>query len=299
MSLKEELGLSEELFNRAFMRPPFPLRPIEDGIKGKAAIITGGTMGIGKACVEAFVWAGAHVVMAGRSADLGAAISKELTGKGPGTCDYVQCDVSKEEDLKKLVDYTVDKFKRIEILVNCAGYFPKQRPIDEVTVQDFYDILATNLVSYYALSRFAMPYLRTSRGNIVNIGSVIGTTGDEGAAQYCAIKGAIETMTRSLAVDEARNGVRINEIKPGHICNEMFARTTSRQEDPDKFLRYSETLQWMGRGGASEEVATAVLFMASEWASFITGASLMVTGGYEFGEGAKVPIFNWTTMEEK
>ena len=69
--------------------------------------------------------------------------------------------------------------------------------------------------------------------------------------------------------------------------------------DPDKFLRYSETLQWMGRGGASEEVATAVLFMASEWASFITGASLMVTGGYEFGEGSKVPIFNWTTMEKK
>lgn len=291
--------LSEDLMKRAFMKPPFKLRPIEDGIKGKVSIITGGTMGIGKACVETFAWAGSHVVAAGRSVDLGTAISRELTEKGPGTCDFVECDVSKEENLKKLVDFTVGKYGRIDILVNCAGYFPKQLPIDEVTVQDFNNILATNLVSYYALSRLALPYIRTSKGNIVNIGSVIGTTGDEGAATYVATKGAIEAMTKSLAVDEARHGVRVNEIKPGHICNEMFAKTTSRQKDPEKFLEYSETLQWLGRGGASEEVATAVLFMASEWASFITGASLMVTGGYEFGEGPKRPIFNWTTMEKK
>lgn len=291
--------ISEDLMKRAFMKPPFELRPIEDGIKGKVLVITGGTMGIGKACVKVFVWAGAYVVMAGRSVDLGTEISKELTEKGPGTCDYVECDVSKEEDLKKLVDFTANKFGRIDILVNCAGYFPKQRPIDEVTVQDFNDILATNLVSYYALSRFALPYLRTSKGNIVNIGSVVGTTGDEGAVTYVATKGAIEAMTKSLAVDEARHGVRVNEIKPGHICNEMFAKTTTRQADPEKFLEYSETLQWLGRGGASEEVATAVLFMASEWASFITGATLMVTGGFEFGEGTKKPLFNWTTMEKK
>jgi NAD(P)-dependent dehydrogenase (short-subunit alcohol dehydrogenase family) len=291
--------LTEEQYSRAFMKPPFELRPIEDGIKGKVAIITGGTMGIGKACVRAFVWAGARVVMAGRSVDLGNEIAGELTQKGPGTCDYVECDVSVESDLQKLVDYTVGKYSRIDILVNCAGYFPKQLPIDEVPVSDFTRILATNLVSYYALSRFALPYLRTSRGNIVNIGSVIGTTGDEGAATYCATKGGIEAMTKSLAVDEARHGVRVNEIKPGHICNEMFAKTTERQADPEKFLTYSETLQWLGRGGSSDEVATAVLFMASEWASFITGASLMVTGGFEFGEGTKKPLFNWTTMAKK
>lgn len=281
------------------MKAPFELRPIEEGMKGKVTIITGGTMGIGKACVQAFCYAGAYVVAAARSVDLGTALAKELTEKGPGICEYFECDVSKEENLKELVDFTIKKFGRIDVLVNCAGYFPKQLPIDEVTVKDFNDILTTNLVSYYALSRFAMPYLRTSKGNIVNIGSVIGTTGDEGAATYCATKGAIEAMTKSLAVDEARNGVRINEIKPGHICNEMFEKTVSRQPDPVAFMEYSETLQWMGRGGASQEVATAVLFMASEWASFITGASLMVTGGYEFGEGPKRPVFNWNTMGKK
>lgn len=291
--------LSKEMMSRALMKPPFEIRPIEEGMKNKVAIITGGTMGIGRACVKTFCYAGVKVITAGRSVELGSALSKELTAKGPGTCDYIECDVSREKDLKKLVDYTVNKFKRIDVLINCAGYFPKQLPIDEVSVEDFNKILATNLVSYYSLSRFALPYLRTSKGNIVNIGSVIGTTGDEGAAIYCATKGAIEAMTKSLAVDEARHGVRVNEIKPGHICNEMFAKTTARQEDPENFLQYSETLQWLGRGGASEEVATAVLFMASEWASFITGASLMVTGGFEFGEGTKKPLFNWNTMEKR
>ncbi len=275
------------------------MRSIEEGMKGKVAIITGGTMGIGKACVKAFCQAGVNVVAAARSLDLGNALAKELTAKGPGKCRFFQCDVSHTERIEELVEFTVKEFGGIDVLVNCAGYFPLQRPIDEVSIQDFNDILATNLVAYYAACKYAMPYLRSRKGNIVNIGSVVGTTGDEGAATYCATKGAIESMTRSLAIDEARHGVRVNEVKPGHIINEMFEKTVSRQKDPKAFLEYSETLQWMGRGGTSEEVALAVLFLASEWASFITGAHLMVTGGYEFGEGPKRPIFNWTTMEKK
>jgi NAD(P)-dependent dehydrogenase (short-subunit alcohol dehydrogenase family) len=275
------------------------MRSIEEGMKGKVAIITGGTMGIGKGCVKAFCQAGVNVVAAGRSEDLGKDLARELTALGKGACRFFTCDVNIEARLKALVEYTVAEFGGIDVLVNCAGYFPLQRPMDEVTVKDFHDILQTNLVAYYALARYSLPYLRTRKGNIVNIGSVIGTTGDEGAATYCATKGAIEAMTKSMAVDEARHGVRVNEIKPGHICNEMFEKTTARQKDPKAFLEYSETLQWMGRGGTSEEVALAVLFMASEWASFITGASLMVTGGYEIGEGPKKPIFRWTTMEKK
>ena len=275
------------------------MRPIEEGMKGKIAIITGGTLGIGKACVKAFCYAGANVVAAARSIDLGNILAKELTEKGPGKCLFFECDVSNTERIKELVEFTVEQFGRIDVLVNCAGYFPLQRPIDEVSIKDFNDILAVNLVAYYAGCKYALPYLRTTKGNIVNIGSVIGTTGDEGAATYCATKGAITSLTRSLAVDEARNGVRVNEIKPGHICNEMFEKTVSRQKDPGAFMAYSEGLQWIGRGGSSEEVALTVLFMASEWASFITGAELMVTGGFEIGEGLKKPLFPWTTMEKK
>ncbi|MDD5018505.1 MAG: SDR family oxidoreductase, partial [Eubacteriales bacterium] len=119
------------------------------------------------------------------------------------------------------------------------------------------------------------------------------------ATIYCATKGAVESFSKTLAIDEARNGVRVNEIKPGNICNEMFARYANQRPDADEFLEYNNKLQWMSRGGASQEVATAVAFLASEWASFITGASLMVTGGYDFGEGIKQPIFNWDTQVKK
>ncbi|WP_162462961.1 SDR family oxidoreductase [Paenibacillus psychroresistens] len=275
------------------------MRSIEEGMKGKVAIITGASMGIGKACVEAFCYAGVHVVAAARSKDLGEKLAKELTEKGAGSCVFFECDVSKHENVKALIDFTVAQFGRIDVLVNCAGYFPLQRPVDEISVEDFNDILVTNLTAYYAGCKYALPYLRTVKGNIINIGSVLGTTGNEGSAGYCATKGAITTMTKALAVDEARHGVRVNEVKPGHICTEMFELTTSRQKDPEAFLAYSETLQWLGRGGLPEEIATVVLFLASDWASFITGTEILATGGYEIGEGPKKPIFPWTTMEKK
>jgi NAD(P)-dependent dehydrogenase (short-subunit alcohol dehydrogenase family) len=275
------------------------VRSIEEGISGKTAIITGGTMGIGKAICKVFAWAGANIVTCGRSVDLGNEVAKELTGKGPGKCMYLECDVSDTDRIKEVVEFTAKQFGGIDILVNCAGYFPLQRPIDETSIKEFDDIIAVNLRAYFAFCKHALPYLRTAKGNIINIGSVLGTTGDEGAAMYCATKGGITCMSKSLAVDEARNGVRVNEVKPGHIINEMFEKTVSRQKDPKAFIEYNDTVQWMGRGGTSEEVGQAVLFLASEWASFITGAELMVTGGFEFGEGTKKPLFNWATMEKK
>ncbi|RAV21421.1 hypothetical protein DQG23_09025 [Paenibacillus contaminans] len=90
----------------------------------------------------------------------------------------------------------------------------------------------------------------------------------------------------------------VNEVKAGHICTEMFDKTVSMQKDPQAFMEYSETLQWLGRGGRPEEIATVVLFLTSDWASFITGAEILATGGYEIGEGPKKPIFHWPTMEK-
>ncbi len=256
-------------------------------------------MGIGKACAEAFCYAGVHVVAAARSKELGEQLARTWTERGAGSCIFFACDVSKHENVKALIDFTVAQYGRIDVLVNCAGYFPEQLPVDEISIDDFNAVLATNLTAYYAGCKYALPYLRTSKGNIVNIGSVLGTTGNEGSAGYCATKGAITTMTKALAVDEARHGVRVNEVKPGHIRTEMFELTASRQEDPEAFRAYSETLQWLGRGGFPEEIATVVLFLASEWASFITGTEILATGGYEIGEGPKMPMIPWSTMEKK
>jgi NAD(P)-dependent dehydrogenase (short-subunit alcohol dehydrogenase family) len=275
------------------------MRTIEEEMKGKVVIITGGTKGIGKGCVDVFCELGANVVIGARSADVGMSIADEKTRKGPGKCMFFKCDVSMHENIKELVEYTAAQFGRINILINNAGYFPEQRPVDDVPVEEFQQILTTNLVAYYAGCKYVLPHLRKTKGSIVNVGSVLGLTGDEGSAIYSATKGAISTMTKSLAIDEARNGVRINEIKPGNIYTEMFEKTARMQEDPGAFRAYSDTLQWIGRGGMAAEIGRCVVFLASEWASFVTGASLLATGGYEIGEGPKKPLWNWTSMEKR
>ncbi|MDR3551633.1 MAG: SDR family oxidoreductase [Clostridia bacterium] len=276
-------------------------KTIEQGMQGKVAIISGGTAGIGKACVRIFCAAGVNVVTMGRSVDKGTALAEEINAKGKGKCVFYECDVRNTDRLGEIVELTVAEFKHLDVLVNCAGYFPIQIPIDMVTKEMYMDVLNTNLVAYFMGCKYALPYLRSSKGNIVNIGSVLGTTGDEGALAYSSTKGAIHTFTRSLAIDEGRNGVRVNEVKPGHILTEMFELTTGRQADPVGFVKYSDGLQWLGRGGSAEETAYAVLFLASDWASFITGTELHVTGGFEIGEGPKLPnpYLTWGEMDKK
>jgi NAD(P)-dependent dehydrogenase (short-subunit alcohol dehydrogenase family) len=261
-------------------------RSIEQGMAGKAALITGGTSGIGRACVQVFCRAGINVMTIGRNVAKGEALVAELNKEGKGRCIYQPCDVKDTDRLQEIVEQTVLEFGRLDVLVNCAGYFPAAASIDDVSKDMYMDVIQTNLTPYFMCSQFALPHIRKTRGAIVNIGSVVATTGGSQCQAYCCTKGAIEAFTRSLAIDEARNGVRVNEVKPGHINTEIFEQMVSRQVDKENYLAYFDHVQVLGRGGQPEEVAYAVLFMASDWASFITGTELMVSGGYELGEGA-------------
>lgn len=262
---------------------------IEENMKGKVAFMTGGTKGIARATAKMFVCAGANVVFISRTEGLGKEVEDELNAYGKGKAVFKKCDVKDHDGLKRCIDETVEQFGRLDTLINVAGVFPLQQPIDMVSIDAYKDVLETNLVAYYVTMKFALPYLRKTKGSIINTGSVLGTTGDEGSPAYTSTKGAINTLTRTMAIDEARNGVRVNEIKPGHINTEMFMEAAQAQADPEGFIKYSDSLQWLGRGGDPEEIGRAILFLASDWASFITGVSLHVSGGYEFGEGPKVP----------
>ena len=264
-----------------------PYFTIEENMKGKVAFMTGGTSGIGKATVQVFVQAGVNVVFVGRNAEKGKAIEAELNALGKGEATYMQCDVTDFENLAKCVDAAAEKLGKLNVLYNCAGIFPPQKASTEYSLDEFQWILNTNLVAYFVTIKAALPHLRKTKGVIINTGSVLGWQGDEGACAYTATKGAIQTMTKTIAMDEARYGVRCVEVKPGHINTEMFFQTTSEQADPDGFVAYSDSLQWMNRGGRPEEIGYTVLFLASDWASFITGTDVFVTGGYEIGEGPK------------
>lgn len=262
---------------------------IEEGMKGKVAFMTGGTKGIARATAKMFVCAGANIVFISRTEELGKQVEAELNAFGKGKAVFKKCDVKNHKRLQECIDETVEEFGRLDTLINVAGVFPLQRPIDMVSIDEYKDVLETNLVAYYVTCKHALPYLRRTKGSIVNTGSVLGTTGDEGSPAYTSSKGAIHCLTKSLAIDEARNGVRVNELKPGHINTEMFFDAAEKQDDTEGFIKYSDSLQWMGRGGDPEEVARGILFLASDWASFITGVELHVSGGFEFGEGPKVP----------
>jgi len=257
---------------------------------GKVAVVTGASMGIGAGCARVFVGAGAKVVVCARHTEAGEALAVELTTKGPGECAFVQCDVSKPADIERLIDGAVKRFGRLDCLINNAGYHPPVKTIDEFTLEEWDDIVRTNLTSHFVASKLTLPHLRKTRGSIINMASLVGIMGQEGATTYCATKGAIIGFTKALAVEEAVNGVRVNVVLPGNIVTESRIRFVASRQDGEEADRWADSNQAMGRSGTVEEAGRACLFLASDAASFITGAELLVTGGAELGYGVKYPM---------
>jgi len=255
----------------------------------KVTIITGGSRGIGEGCARVFVGAGAPVVICARGKGGGEALAAELTDQGPGRCHFEPCDVSQPDQLKQLVAWTVARYGRLDCLINNAGWHPEHHTIDEFSIADFKDLLDLNLVSYFAACKYALPHLRKTHGNIINISSLVGSMGQEWASTYVATKGAITALTKALAVDEARHGVRVNSIAPGVIGTPLQRSFIESKPDPQKVADFIDSWQWLGRVGTIEEVGYACLFLASEQAAFITGVELTISGGAELAYGIKWP----------
>lgn len=261
---------------------------------GKVVIVTGGSIGIGKGCAEVFSEVGANVVICGRNEERGKKAAEEITARGFGECTFFKCDVSREQEIKALVDFTVQKYGTVNTIINNAGYYPPEKPIDEVTEADVDAIFKTNFYGVLFGCKYALPYIRKEKGSIVNVSSVESITGMESAFAYTATKGAIDTFTRSLSIDEAKNGVRVNALRPGNILTEMYYSNLSREPDKEAYEEYQKQVQWLGRGGQPREMGTAALFLASnQLASFVTGTTLLATGGFELGESTKKLRMEW------
>ena len=255
----------------------------------KVTIITGGSKGIGEGVARVFVAAGSPVVIAARGEVEGKALAEQLTKMGPGCCDFIQCDVSKPEEIKSLIEKTVEIHGRLDCLINNAGWHPDHRTIDDFSIEDFKSLLRLNLVSYFAGCKYALPYLRKTQGNIINMSSLVGEMGQEWACTYVTTKGGITAFTKALAVDEARNGVRVNVLLPGVIATPLSDSFINSKVDPQFVLDFIDSWQWNGRRGTIEEVGYACLFLASDGAAFITGAELILSGGAELAYGIKCP----------
>ena len=273
--------------------------PIEEEMKGKVAVITGANTGIGFGCAKVFSEAGMNVVMAARRKEKGEAAAAELNAAGKGECTFFQCDVSDPDQVKALIDFAVEKYGRLDTMVNNAGYNPIHMDACDMSIESYQRVLATNLMGEFYGCKFAIPHLRKTKGSIINMSSILSKVGQEQTAGYSSTKGGINSMTQTIAIEEARHGVRVNAICPGHIMTEIVYKEMERVADPEAYLDRCNHYSCLGRGGQPEEVGTAALFLASSWASYITGVTLNVSGGMEFGTIPKYYAFDASAEKMK
>lgn len=252
----------------------------------KVVIITGGSKGIGEGCVRVFVAAGARVVFCARTEADGTALATEVNAQGPGEAHFVKCDVSRTEEIQNLIGTAVERYGDLDCLINNAGWHPPHKPIDDFSVKEFRDLLDLNLVSMFAACKFALPHLRRTHGNIINLSSLIGSMGQLHATTYVATKGAITAFTKGLAIDESEHGVRVNSVSPGNIYTPLWQEAIDAATDPEACRAQGEVAQLFGRMGTIEEVGKLCLFLAAE-ATFTTGVDHIISGGAELGYGYK------------
>ncbi len=252
----------------------------------KVVIVTGGSKGIGEGCVRVFVEAGAKVVFCARNKPAGDALAGEVSAQGPGVAHFVACDVSKVDELKVVIDETVARHGRIDCLINNAGWHPPHKPIDDFSVEEFRQLLDLNLVSIFAACKLALPHLRKTQGNIINMSSLVGSMGQIYATTYVATKGAITAFTKALAVDEAAHDVRVNSVSPGNIYTPLWQQAIDAAPDPARCRADGEAAQLLGRMGTIEEAGRLCLFLAAE-ATFTTGVDHILSGGAELAYGRK------------
>jgi NAD(P)-dependent dehydrogenase (short-subunit alcohol dehydrogenase family) len=244
-------------------------------VNNPVVLVTGGLCGIGRAAAVAFAKKGAKVVIAGRRDDAGKALVKELRSLG-SEAEFINADVRKEEDVRALVDNTVARFGRLDVAVNNAGTEGKGGRITEQTAESYAATFDTNVLGVVLSMKHEVRAMQTQgSGNIVNISSTYGHEGAAGASIYVGAKHAVEGITKSVALELAKSGIRVNAIAPGPTDTGMLTRFTGTPENKAALVATVP----MGRLGLPEELANAIVFVASDEASFITGQVLNVDGG--------------------
>jgi NAD(P)-dependent dehydrogenase (short-subunit alcohol dehydrogenase family) len=247
-------------------------------LENKVALITGGTSGIGEAVSELFAREGAKVAITGRNESRGHAIITRILKAG-GEAIFIRTDVRKAAECQRSVDETLQSFGRLDILFNNAGVFFPQTAL-ECSEEEWDLQIDINLKGTFLMSKSALvPMLAQGRGVIINNSSGWGIVGGDRAVAYCASKGGVVLLTKAMAIDHGRQGIRVNCICPGDIDTPMLPEDARmRGLDWKTYLAGCENRP-MGRIGTVDEIAKAVLFLASDDSSFMTGAALVVDGG--------------------
>jgi len=238
-------------------------------------LITGALSGIGRATALAFADEGAQIIVSGRMDTVGAALAAELRARG-AEAEYIRADVSHEEDIAALVDKTVARFGRIDVAINNAGTEGKTGPLTEQTVENYTALFNTNVLGTLLSIKHELRVMQPQgSGSIVNLSSTLGQRGAPGAALYVASKHAVEGLTKVGVLEGAKFHVRVNAVAPGATDTEMLTRFTGSAERKSALVGSVP----LGRMARPEEIAEAILFLASDKSGYITGQILGVDGG--------------------
>lgn len=248
-------------------------------LSGKVALITGGGTGIGHACAVRFAAEGARVAVAGRRKELLAKVAQEIAAAG-GESFAVPCDVSRTEEVEHAVKAVIDRFGLLNVVVNNAGAMTPGTA-EQTTDAHFDMMISANLKSTFLVSRAVLAPMRLAGGgSIINIGSILGLVGMRNRVAYAAAKGGVTLMTKAMALDHAKENIRVNCICPSLVETEIARALFAAAPDPEAARRERLASVPMGRAGKPEEVAALAAYLASDESAWMTGSAISLDGGH-------------------
>jgi NAD(P)-dependent dehydrogenase (short-subunit alcohol dehydrogenase family) len=254
-------------------------------VQDKVALITGAASGIGAATARLLAREGARLALADLDAARGEAVAAAIRAGGAEAL-FLEHDVTDEAAWERVIAATLARFGRLDVLVNNAGIGGPARPPDEQGLEDWRRVMAVNLDGVFLGTKHAIRAMKRNRpkpgGSIVNLSSILGLVGGTRSGAYTASKGGVRLYTKSAALACARegNGVRVNSVHPGYIWTPLVEHAFAQLEDPEEMRRKTEALHPIGRLGEPEDIAYGILYLASDEAKFVTGAELVIDGGY-------------------